>query len=318
MSSAIDLSQLPVPDIIEQIPYEDILQELLDYYHDQAAVSEQLVESDPSYKVLETTAYRELLMRQRFNERAKQLFLAYAVGSNLDHLAALYALEREADESDSDFRRRVQLAPEGFSTAGPELGYVFNGLSAGSTPTNVDVISTEPGKIVVTYSYDENELSAQIKDISAISPARGDVTVSVLSREGDGVPSQAMLDLVDARLNHRHVRPLTDHVVVQAAEVIHYTCEVDLTLYAGPDGELVRQQAQANVERHTVLHHRLGHDITQSGITSKAHAGKSDVVQEAIARFILADGTQLDHLEIDDHQAAFCDGVTVTIVGRDV
>jgi hypothetical protein len=79
------------------------------------------VASDPAVKVLEVFAYREMLIRQTFNERARQVMLAYASDSNLDQLGALLDVARLSGEADDAYRARIQLAPEAFSVAGPPV-----------------------------------------------------------------------------------------------------------------------------------------------------------------------------------------------------
>lgn len=170
-ATAIDLSRLPAPLIVEQLDYAVILAalraDMLDRFPDFSAA----VESDPVQKLLEVCAYRELLLRAAFNERARGCLVAFAVGPDLDNLGALlgaYRLEIEpADplsgtpavmESDADFRRRIILAPEGYSVAGPEGAYIWHALSA----------------------------DADVLDASATSPDPGEVVVTVLSRTGDG------------------------------------------------------------------------------------------------------------------------------------
>ncbi|MCC4631857.1 hypothetical protein NYR95_07140 [Xanthomonas dyei] len=85
-----------------------------------------LTEADPVYKLLQLFAARELLIRQRANDKAQQTMPAFATGTNLDHLGALFGVARlvldpgqsdagvpPAFESDVDFRRRrIQLAHE--------------------------------------------------------------------------------------------------------------------------------------------------------------------------------------------------------------
>ena len=73
-------------------------------------------------------------------------------------------------ESDADFRRRIILAPEGYSVAGPEGAYIFHALSA-----DPDVL-----------------------DASATSPTPGEVVVTVLSRTGDGTAPPELLATVEA------------------------------------------------------------------------------------------------------------------------
>lgn len=110
------------PTIVEQIDYETILTDALqDYYDRMDATSVEytkLLKSNPAYKLAEVFAYREMLVRQRANDSAKAVLLAYATGSDLDHKAAEKNLTRrlisEATtsdavyETDASLRKRVR------------------------------------------------------------------------------------------------------------------------------------------------------------------------------------------------------------------
>src|SRR3546814_4822909 len=109
----------------------------------------------------------------------------------------------------ADFRRRMVLAPEGYSVAGPEGAYIFHALSA----------------------------HADVLDASATSPAPGEVLVSVLSRAGSGVPSPELLATVATFVSDETRRPLTDFVTVQAAGIVDYSVSANLTTFSGPDGD---------------------------------------------------------------------------------
>lgn len=62
----IDLSQLPEPEVIENLDFETIYQELLgDFREAMAGEWTAEVESDPVLKLLQLAAYRELLLRAR-------------------------------------------------------------------------------------------------------------------------------------------------------------------------------------------------------------------------------------------------------------
>jgi len=76
--SAIDLSALPAPDIIETLDFEVILAAMLTDLQARDASFSALVESDPAYKILEVAAYRELLLQARINSAAKAVMLPYA------------------------------------------------------------------------------------------------------------------------------------------------------------------------------------------------------------------------------------------------
>ncbi|EOU4947133.1 baseplate assembly protein, partial [Enterobacter hormaechei] len=91
----IDLSQLPAPDVVEELDFETILAErkatMISLFPEeqQAAVARTLaLESEPLTKYLEENAYREVIWRQRVNEAARSVMLAYAAGNDLDLLGA--------------------------------------------------------------------------------------------------------------------------------------------------------------------------------------------------------------------------------------
>jgi len=304
--SGIDLSRLPAPQIIDQPDFETIfaarkarLVELAgefgsaDYMASLSAALE--LESEPLVHLLQEDSYRELLLRAAVQDAGKGNLLAFAEGAVLDHIAAFYGVARqvvqEADatvsppipevlESDDRLRARVQLAPEGFSTAGPVGAYVFWALSA----------------------------SAKVRDVAVLQTAQpGDVRVVVLSTVADGTPDADLLALVDAATEPR--RPLTDNVMVEAATVQPYTVEAELTLYDGPDAEVVRQASLAAITAFVDAHHRLGHDITIAGLHAALYReGVQDVAITAPATSLV----------IAPDTAAFCTGITLTVGGRDV
>lgn len=99
--STIDLSLLPAPSIVEVLSFEDIYAErkaaFIGHFpaSQQDAIANALeIESEPMAKVLQENAYRELVWRQRVNDGARALMLAFATGAGLDQLAANVNLTR--------------------------------------------------------------------------------------------------------------------------------------------------------------------------------------------------------------------------------
>ncbi len=293
----IDLSLLPFPNSVEPLDYETVLTamraDLLSRAPELATVMG--LESEPINKLLEVCAYRETLLRQRENESVLAVTLAYATGADLDNLAALFGVQRllvsAADptavppvpavyETDARLRLRVQLALEGFSTAGPRGAYEFHSLSA----------------------------SPQVKSVAVSSPTPVQVLVTLLSTEGDGTADAALQATVLAALNAEDVRPLTDQVLIQSATITPYSVAATLTLYPGPDAEVVRAAAQQATEAYVAEHHRIGHDITLSGLYAALHQpGVQRVVLTSPAADIVCNATQ----------AAWCSAISVTIGGTD-
>lgn len=289
--TAVDLSRLVAPDIVEALDFETIYAAALDQLQELLPDFDATVESDPVVKLLQLFAYRELLLRQRINDAARAVMPAYAVGADLDNIAALFGITRftltPADEalgipavmeSDADFRRRMVLAPEGYSVAGPEGAYIFHALSA----------------------------DADVLDASATSPAAGEVLVSVLSRTGNGAASVDLVDTVDAYVSDETRRPLTDFVTVQSAEIVEYAVDATLTTFSGPDGGVVLAAAQDSLNAYIEASHRIGRDITRSAIFAALHVeGVQNVELTTPAADIVISRTQAPH----------CTGTTVNYAG---
>jgi len=289
--TAVDLSRLPAPKVIEQLSFEQIYGEILAALLELKPDFDATIESDPAVMILQLAAYREVLLRGRINDAAKAVMPAFATGSDLDHLAALMNVTRlELDpgdpinnvpptfEDDTSLRARLVLAPEGFSVAGPEGAYIYHARSA----------------------------DGDVLDASATSPAPGEVLITILSRLGDGTASPELLAKITAHVSSETVRPLTDAVTVQSATIIPYQITATLTTYSGPDGSIVLAEAQRRVEEYRDRQHRLGLDVTRSGIFAALHAeGVQNVALAAPAADVVVDRTQ----------AAFCTGITVTYGG---
>ncbi|AXT81662.1 contractile injection system protein, VgrG/Pvc8 family [Escherichia coli] len=170
--AVIDLSQLPAPQIVDVPDFETLLAErkaefvALHPKDEQEAVMRTLeLESEPITKLLQENAYRELLLRQRINEAAQAVMVAYAIGSDLDQLAANYNVKRltvtPADndavppvaavmESDEALRLRVPAAFEGLSVAGPTAAYEFHARSADGRVADASATSPAPAEVVLT------------------------------------------------------------------------------------------------------------------------------------------------------------------------
>lgn len=290
-SSAVDLSALPPPVLVAQPDYETRLAAKLAGLIVAYPAFSALVESDPAMKLLESDSYDETVLAQAFNDAARGLLLAFATGDNLDQLGALVDVARltltEATdtaaavmEGDTAFRRRIQIAPHAFSVAGPDLAYVYHALSA----------------------------DPDVADATAVSPSPGEVVVTVLSASGTGVPSPEVIAAVDTRLQGP-IRPLTDHVTVQAAALVDFAVEAQLYVFAGPDQTLILDTAQAALTAHLAAIRKLGRDVSRSALIAALHVGnvqRVELLQPAI------------DLVIDDGQVGNPTSVSVTIAGTEL
>lgn len=264
--SAIDLSQLPTPQVVEQIDFETILAErkayLVSLYplEQQAEISARLeMESEPLTKLLQENAYRELVWRQRVNEASLANLLAYAAGSDLEQLAANYNVKRlvvtpgdstavppvaEVLEDDDSLRERAQMAWEGLSTAGPRNSYIFHARAA----------------------------DGRVADASAVSPSPAVVVVTVQGNAVDGSAPADLVAVVNTYLSDDDRRPVADRLTVQAAVVIPYSITATLYLQsAGPESEPILEAAEAALLAYVHQRRRLGMEVSESAVHAALH-----------------------------------------------
>lgn len=294
------LTKLPAPQVIEELDYEEILTRKIAKLEELVPEFSALVESDPAIAILEACAYDEYILRQRINFAVKSNMLAYAVGSDLDNIGYNRGVSRkvlveedltanpqveEVLESDEDYRVRINLAPEAYTSAGSYGAYTFFALSA----------------------------SSAVKDINVISPSPMHVDIVVLSQTTDaggpsvdGVPDAALINDVLAATSADSVRPLCDIVSVIPAVVDHYTVEAELTFYPGPDQAVVTEASRAAVDAYVKTHHKLGHDITLSGLYAALQ-------QPGVQNVNLISPSS--SIVTDDYHANFCDSITLTAGG---
>ncbi|MBI3143823.1 MAG: baseplate J/gp47 family protein [Pseudogulbenkiania sp.] len=254
----IDLTQLPAPAVVEDLDFETIyagkLARFQSLYPDYTAA----LESDPVVKLLELSAYDEMMYRARVNDAARATMLAYATGTDLDNRAADYGVSRllitpadpdatppteAAWEDDDRLRYRCQMALEGLSVAGSSDAYEYHALTA----------------------------SALVAGVQVDSPTPGIVRITVLAAGASGIPDAALLGAVQSALSGKRVRPLTDTVQVRAAEIVTYRIRATLTLSDGPDPEPVLAAANAAAGSMAVTHRKLASGVPLSAVYAALH-----------------------------------------------
>lgn len=296
--ASVDLSQLPKPQIIKVLDFEEILVEVkADMIaafpqEQQAAVAAALeLESEPMNAIAQVFAYREMMLMQRINDGAAACMLSHSNFSDLDNLGANNNTQRlviqEATdtteavyESDAAYRLRIQSAFEGLSVAGP----------AGA------------------YEYFAKSASGKVADAKATSPSPAVVVVSVLSTEGDGTPDQALLATVNKALSADDKRPVADRLTVQAAEIVNYHINAVLYLYPGPESEPIRTAAEDALRSWISQQGKIGRDVARSAIMAALHV-------QGVQRVELPE--PVSDIVIDDTQAARCESFTITVGGTD-
>lgn len=266
--STIDLSQLPPPSLIEALDAESYVAAAIAEYRARFPDFDAILESEPVVKLIEVFAYRETLMRSRVNKTALATLLAYAQGSDLDHIAARFNVSRlivspegapVVHESDERLRYRTQLAPEHFSIAGPAGAYEYHALT----------------------------VAPEIADAHAFRPEPGRVHVCVAMPGGAAVPG-AVLARIMAFLSREDVVPLTDMVSVLSAAHVDYAIEATLVLRRGPDPLAVQAEAAARAQAYVTERYRIGSDVYVTGIVAALKAaGVENVLLAAPAADVL-------------------------------
>lgn len=302
MSTPIDLTQLPAPSVVEVLDFEAILAKRKEHLvsllpeAERAAVTALLeLESEPATKLLEENAYQETILRNRVNEAARAVMLAFALDGDLDQLGANVNVARlvitpanpnamppvaAVMEDDDAYRLRIQEAPDGLSVAGPKASYEFHARSS----------------------------DGRVKDASATSPAPASVTVTVLANNDSGIADAELLTTVARALNAEEVRPLGDRLTVQAAQVVDYQIEATLFIGVGPEVPILLDAARANAVRVSQPRRPLGYSIYRSACSAAVHV-------EGVRKVVLA--KPLADIELDATQAARCTAIHLNVVVLD-
>ncbi|USD29452.1 baseplate J/gp47 family protein [Pseudoalteromonas sp. SCSIO 43201] len=246
MNNAIDLTRLSAPEVLETVSYEAVYQQL-EAQLQQHFPDYPWLPSDPAIKLMELFAYREVLLRQRVNDAAQSVMVAYAKGSDLDHLGVLFGVPREENEPDERYRLRIPLSLESHSMAGTNGAYQYHAFTASAKVKDVYVESSLPG-IVEVY----------------ILPV---ASVETLHEK------EALRTEVLRYLNNEDVRPLTDLVRVHLVEPTQYTIEADIYFNAGINTEQVKVAINQAVNAFIQSHYLLGKEVPSSGLIDALHQG---------------------------------------------
>jgi phage-related baseplate assembly protein len=213
----IDLNTLPAPSVVETLSYESILAAAKADFTERMrphlpAIDDILaLESDPVVKLIEAHAYRELLIRARINDAARAHLLAFAAGSDLDQLAALFGVVRMAGETDDRLRARLQRKIAALGAQGTREHYEFHAMTA----------------------------SALVRSAQASQPTPG--TVLVMLWVTDQAQAAAARAAVDAALNADAARMLGVRLVVQVAQPKAINITASITRAASAPTDLLQQ-----------------------------------------------------------------------------
>lgn len=258
-ASTLDLSRFPPPQAIVGYSYEAIFQaRILRLKSLLQAVGipfdVEMLETDPGAIIEQSDTYQELLRIAQINDGVRAGMVAFAIGADLDHLAAYWGVLRAEGESDDSLRERVLLAPEAFSSAGTWGAYVFFARSA-------DPIAIPKGGVDVW------------------SPAPGKVIIAVQSSTGDGTASPELIQKVRDVVLHEDIKPLTDMVTIRSVINFPYTIDLEAFIFDGPDPAAVRAAIEAAEWKNALERQKPSRDISVSAIGGVATTPAVDTVK---------------------------------------
>lgn len=115
------------------------------------------------------------------------------------------------EEGDDPYRERIREVENSYSTAGTAAGYKYWALSA----------------------------NVRVTDASVTSPSDGVVLITPLC-EGGEIPDENVISDVLAVCSSDDVRPLTDHVRVEAPEEVQYDINISYVCEASKETDVVR------------------------------------------------------------------------------
>jgi phage-related baseplate assembly protein len=284
--SVINLAELGPMEVIESISTEAILaarmarfKELWALYDPPAAALYDVegLEFDPIKINQECSTYFELMMRNRVNQAARDVTLAFGYGSNLEGIASRYpgGVPRLPGESDDRYRRRVWLSPNVLSPHGTAEHYVFWALTADPTLHDASATTTEgTGRVFVTIMPESGSMATM-----AWQRTHDRTTGALLHSEArpaiNAAPTLQQIVDVRAYILAEARRGLTDEIIVYGPKVAHANYKARIWLFPNVSAELafskIEQAVAALLEKQRWLgfdHSRMAFDaaLAQEGV----------------------------------------------------
>lgn len=291
--TAIDLASLPPPAIIEQLDYAAIAAsykaKFVSVWEATRAANPtlnlppydvEMLETDLAVIAGETESFRDVVLRARINDAIKANLLAFARGTDLDHLAAFYDVVRLPGELDDRLCARVVLAIQGRSTGGTAPRYKSVAMSA----------------------------SVMVEDAIVYTVGRSPIIhVAVFSTDPDGVANPQLLATVNAALQASEVRMVNDTIAVASAIRTVVNIAADVWLLPDAD-EATLARAETALRAAWTTAQSLGRDFVPSWWISK-------LMIEGIHR--IEPVTPLGKIVVAAAEALSIGTVTLNLKGRD-
>ncbi|MEX3629051.1 MAG: baseplate J/gp47 family protein [Burkholderia sp.] len=199
------------------------------------------------------------------------------------------------DELDDNYRQRIMLAPESFSTTGPSDAYVYWARTA------------DPSIADVTVQFPELVLAnGALQSANAVPPG----CVFLYPLTTSGLPTQAIMDAVLAMCSPKNRRAATDYVRVFAPQEVGYQIVAELTLFNNADQATALAQANTAAQTYVAARERqLGLDIVREQIIGALNSPSSYGVYKVNLIQPAADTV------LTPVQWGHCTGIQISIAG---
>lgn len=296
MVSRLDLSKIPPPEIVTELSFERNLGRIVEKLK-ATFDGWKAAQSDPYYKTAEVVSSEVFQLQGRINESIRQCLIAFARGSNLDQLGAIFKLLRAVVEvqpdgtviyeDDESFRTAIITAFDQYSTAGTRNGYLY-WLRRTATEIDSEIREAarklrEDGKTSEAESLEKSILSVIDFNVYPSASDEDPEKDKLIMRDGRISAIAFFLNQTElsdlprrvAAIRERMIRddhiPLNDRLEVIPAEVIQKNIVAVLFVPNGPDPKVFEDLAQSGARRFLAENSKIGKRISLSGLYSKLH-----------------------------------------------
>jgi phage-related baseplate assembly protein len=232
------------------------------------------LEFDPIKILTENAAYFELMLRDRVNQAARAVMLAFAFGTNLDAIGSRYpgGVPRIEGESDDNYRRRIWLSPNILGPHGTTESYAFYALSAlGANVLRDAAAFTTRGTGVVTIPIlvDKPTLALSEQQVMAIVQQQirtgliDPLKVSFETSPGPPpIPSNDQILETYKYISENTRKGLTDEIVIARPKIYQTRYDISLKTFPGYDLAGVLTNVGAGLMQLLEKQRWLGYDHT--------------------------------------------------------
>ncbi|CAP02084.1 putative phage tail protein [Acinetobacter baumannii SDF] len=304
--SVVDFSQLPPPNLIKELDFEQILAKRKERFISLFPTEQQLQwkevlerESEPVTKLLEENAYMELILTNQINQDARALLLAFSSGSDLDHIAiSYYGLKRlvitpanpntvpptaAVMETDENLKERCILSLSGLNTAGATNAYKFFAKSADGRVADASIISHEDNPCFLDVYITQHD-----------------------STNYEASPD--LINIVQKALDPEDVRPVGDRPTVHSSKAVPYQIQARLYISQTAENVMLLSVAKKRLEKYVENSKKIGQSIRRSAIYAALHV-------DGVSRVEILNLTS--DIEISRSQHAFCTSLDIQIGGTE-